>query len=651
MRRRAALAVAVTLAVVSAALPQAAHPARATNHFTLESSARYDIRPQRGLVGVRVDLSFTNTTPDPAGQFSVFNEIRLAVHDEATEFAATDAAGDLEVRSGVRGTGSNRIHVATIVLRQPLRYNQTVEAQLTYVLPDGDAEGSSVRVRPSLVIFPAWSFGTSGEVSVTVPDGYEMRVDGDALSDDGDRLVSGAIDDPTAWLALVTALRPTDFSLHEATVPLEGGTADLLVRAFGDDAAWGERTLGIVSDALPLIEADLGLPYPVRGELVVTEAVAADASGFGEPAPGGTEIAISFEQPPFTVVHQLTHLWLPPTLVEARWIGEGLASDVAGRVGSELDIEAPYDPAAEAEASAGAAFPLDAWPASPSPEQQAYGYAAAWAFVEELDAAVGMDAIRTVLGRVASSVGPYESTEVDPPPTDGSEPVVPLSSRGFLDQLEAVTGEDLAPLFAERVLTEADVALLEARAEARAAFEALVDAAEPWGSPDPVRAAMADWRFDEAMAGAATAEAWLADRDDLLERMAAAGLSAPDRLQQAYRAYGGGGEAEAELRTEAGVVDAYARAAERVNGERTFLERLGLVGGPDPALHLALANGRFTDGDLTGAVESVEEAERVVEAAEAGGIVRLVSLLLVVLILIGLAIILFRRRAAYTREP
>jgi hypothetical protein len=164
-----------------------------------------------------------------------------------------------------------------------------------------------------------------------------------------------------------------------------------------------------------------------------------------------------------------------------------------------------------------------------------------------------------------------------------------------------------------------------------------------------VLAALPEWRFEEAIAGAEAAEAWLGRRDDLLARMADAGLSAPDRLQEYYRAYGGAGEAEAELRTEGDVVDAYAAAAARVNQGRSFIERLGLVGGPNPAAQLAMANGRFTDGDLRGANDAIAEAERIVASAETGGFVRLVSLLLVLLLLIGVAIVLFRRRASYTR--
>jgi hypothetical protein len=650
MGRRSLAALLAALALVGGAVPGAPAPVAAAE-YTLESSAHYQIRTVRREIGVRVALRFTNTTPNPSGQFSIFEEIRLAVHDEATDLAASDREGALTVRDAVRRVNGDDVHVATIELREGIRYEDSVRVELTYVLPDSE-RGGPLRVRPSLAIFPAWSFGTSGEVGVDIPAGYEMRVDGDPLTANGDELVSGPIDDPAEWLALVTAVAPAAHSPHEATVPLEGGTADLVVRAFPDDERWGTRTLETVSAALPLIEAELGLPYPMRGQLIIVQSVPATLTGFGESSTTGTEIPVSFDQPPFTALHQVTHVWLPPTLVEDRWIGEGLASQVAASVAADLDLETPFDPAAEAEAHADAAFPLDAWSASPDPAADAYGYAASWAFLDELEGAAGKEAIPAVLARVAASVGPYEPGEVAPEPTpDGvTDPTFPLTSRSFLDHLEAVTDADLAPLFADRVLTEADVELLEPRAAAREDFEALVTTAHGWGAPDPVASSMADWRFDDATAQMDDARAWLVERDALLDDMAEAGLAAPDRLQQAYRGYGGAAEAQSELEAEREVVAAYTAAAERVNAERSFIERLGLVGGPDPENQLAIANGQFTAGDLRGSMEAIAEAQRIVDLSPTAGLVRIVSLLLVVLIAAGVAVVLFRRRA-YTARP
>jgi hypothetical protein len=81
------------------------------------------------------------------------------------------------------------------------------------------------------------------------------------------------------------------------------------------------------------------------------------------------------------------------------------------------------------------------------------------------------------------------------------------------------------------------------------------------------------------------------------------------------------------------------------------MARLGLVGGADPATQLGLANGRFADGDLRGALESVQQAVHVLEAAETTGVVRVVSLALVVIGLAAVALAVFRRRASYTAAP
>ena len=642
--RRGPILLAAAIAVLSSSLPAAISRVRAAE-YTLESDATYDVLPADRRIDVGVDLTFTNTTPDPSGGFSVFDELSVAIQDQATEVTARDDEGELDVSVGVEGG----VNVATVELRDGLRYEDSATVHLSYQLPDSD--DPQLRVRPSVVVFPAWSFGTSGEVTVEIPTGYEIRVDGDSLTADGATLTSGPIDDPSAWLALVTAVNAQDYTDHEANVPLDGGTADLLVRAFADDPDWGEEVSRVVADGLPGIEAVLGLPYPHVGQLVLVESVPTSAAGFGETEGTGTEIPVAYDQPSFTALHQVAHLWLTPALVDARWIREGLSSHVAATVGAELDADPPFDPVEVATDHADAAFPLDAWPPTADVDGAAYGYAASWAAIDELDNLVGADALREVLARVQASIGPYDGAEISPSPGAEGPPAVALTSRGFLDQLETVSDADIQPLFAERVLIDADVALLAARAEARDAFDALVAASDGWGAPDPVRLAMTEWRFEDAQAGIALAADWLDRRDDLLRAMEGAGLSAPDRLQQAYRAYGGGPEASDELEAETAVVRAYVAAADEVNAPRSLFERLGLIGSADPAAQLAMAQGRFTDGDLSGSVAAITDAERLMAGAETGGIVRIISLVLLVAALAIAALIVFRRRASYTAAP
>lgn len=646
-RRPVAFAAALLIAMLAPTVPGGPiPPMAASDHYALVTSAAYEVDPAAGHIEVSVDVTFTNTTPDPAGQFSVFEEVKLAVHDQAADAQASDADGELEVSLAVE----DEVNVATIPLRDPVRYEESAEFELTYTLPDTD--DPRLRVRPSLVIFPAWSFGTLGEVTVSLPAGYEVRVDGDLLTAASGDLVSGEIPDPSQWLSLVTAVRSPEYVTSSAIVPLVGGTADLRVRAFSDDAAWGERTLALVERALPLLEEEIGLPYPRLGDLVLTESVLAGTSdGFGErSSPNGAEILIAFDQPPFTTLHQVAHVWLSDQLIAARWIREGMASEVAARIAERVEVSPPYDPAAVAAEQQAAAFPLDAWPADAGAPAETFGYAASWNTVAELRARAGDEALRQVLARVAAGVGPYQAAKIGPRVAAPNETpaIEPLTSRSFLDHLQTVSGTDVTDLFRDRVLTPEDAALLEPRAAARAAFDELVAAAHGWGAPDPVRAAMNAWNFEEAQARIGQARAWLADADILLAEMAEAGLSAPERLQQAYRADGGDDEAYAELERERTVVEAYVATAEQVNAERSFVERVGLIGAPDPAAQLAVANGRFAEGDLTGAVSALADAERLLTGAEAAGFARLASVTLVALVLLGLAVLLVRRRAAYT---
>ncbi len=643
-RRRVAPLLVASATTLAALLPGVAARPVAAAEYEFETDAAYDVLPDDGRVDVTVDVAFTNTTPDPDGQFSVFEEVLFAIQDGATAVTASDDDGDLDVSV----EDDDGVTVATVELRDELRYEDTATFDLRYELPD--SSDPRMRVRPSVVVFPAWGFGTASEVRVTIPAGYEIRVDGDAMTEEGGSLVSGPIPDPSRWLALVTAVQPSDFTNYDATVPLDGGTADLRVRAFADDEPWGERTLGLVTDALPLIEATVGLPYPRIGQLAMTESVTADVSGFGEQPTGGTELLIAFDQPPFTALHQVSHIWLSPELIESRWLREGLATSVAAEVAAQLDVEVPFDPAEQVVELADAAFPLDTWSTDAGPDGEAYGYAASWAFIDALEEEVGADAVRTVLARVAAGIGPYQASDVEPTPLpDGvAAPPVPLTTRSFLDHLETVSGQDLAERFASQVLSEADVALLPARAEARAAFDDLVLAAESWGAPDPVLGAMAAWQFPDATAQIEEAIAWLAERDALLDEMQDVGLSAPDRLQHAYRSYGGGPEAIAEVEAERAVVEAYAATAKEVNAERSFLERVGLIGGADPEAELSVANGRFADGDLRGSIEAISEAQRINASAETGGIVRIVSAILLIVLVLAVAVLLVRRRTSYT---
>ena len=220
--------------------------------YEMATVADYVADPTAGTISVSVAVSFTNTLADPPGQVSAFNHVDLAIQDGASMVVARDGAGQLQVGVNTQ----NGVLVAAVATRARVLYNATVSFTLTYRLADGAAP--ELHVRPGVVKFPAWGFGTSSQVTVRLPSGYDANAEGDAMQTDEDTanvvLTSDPIPDPGRWLALITAILPRDYVTQSASVPLSSGTVDLQVRAWSDDPAWGEQTLALLVEALPLLE-------------------------------------------------------------------------------------------------------------------------------------------------------------------------------------------------------------------------------------------------------------------------------------------------------------------------------------------------------------------------------------------------------------
>ncbi len=626
-------------------------PTRAAE-YTLASDARYTVNPGAGEITVSVDLQFENTTPDPPGQFSVFDVVDLALQEGASSVTAQDASGELTVSLDASGG----FVTASVQTRSSVRYGDQATFTLTYTLPDGAS--APVRVRPSVVTFPAWSFGTSGAVTVVLPDDYEVRVTGSLLTsrrEDGSLILeSGAIADPASWLAHLTGTRPSSFTTISRTVALSAGTLDLQVRAWADDAPWGERIADLLERGIPALETAIGLDYPRSGPLVVVESVPDPSTMLGEPAPGTAEVAVAFDEPDFTALHQAAHVWFAPGLASEAWIREGFASAAAAEVAATLDVALPYDPSARATKLAADAFPLISWGAgATTAEQDAWAYAASWALASHLAAAVGAEGMHALWQRIAAGVAAYAPvTTSPPPPAAGNVPAV--DSRRLLDQIEMLSGASIEGTYVDAVFDTVTAAQLPARTAARTAFDTLLARAGDWGAPDAVRSYLSSWRFAEAETAIDEALTWLADRDTLLGELESLGLAAPARLRDQYESGGGGSDARAELDAESAVVNAYRQARDRVDGgSRSILARIGLVGQPVPSTTLASAASLFAAGDLRGAADVITELNASLDRAELDGVVRIASAAFVLLLLIGLLVFVLRRRIRtdYTAAP
>jgi hypothetical protein len=641
------LATAVTVGTLLAPLlPGVAVAAE----YEMPTVVRYLVDPAAAQIGVSVEVTFTNTLPDPPGKISAFDRIELAIHDGASGVAASDGVGalhvDVETRDGVR--------VASVKPRARVRYNKSVSFTLSYELADGASP--DLHVRSGIVKFQAWGFGTSSQVTVQLPSGYESRADGDPMiteeAEAGQTLTSGPIADPATWLALITAVQPGDLVTESATVALASGTVDLQVRAWTTDAAWGHATLSLLVKALPMLEEAIGLPYPRVGPLVVSEAV---GGGEGADTPPSTtaEIQVAFDASAFTLLHQAAHVWIDDHLAADRWIREGLASHYAAGVALRLAVDPPYDPAVRASDLSADAFPLIEWRetggASPT---DAYGYAASWALIDRIAASVGDAHLTMALRRIVAGVPAYDP--VDPDAADVADPrFAPVETRRLLDQLAAVSGADLANLFGQAAFgTDAALELAQ-REAARDAYAHLLSAAGDWGAPDPVRSAMGGWRFDEARAGIDAASAWLEARDDLVAQIAAAELATPQRLRDRYTVAGGGADASAELDAERAIVERYLGLKDRIEGPLDPLQAVGLFMASDPGETLAEAASEFGTGDLQSAAAALDRLELRLNRAPSDGAVRLASAaVLVALLGLGAGAALRRRAGShYTAAP
>ncbi len=140
------------------------------------------------------------------------------------------------------------------------------------------------------------------------------------------------------------------------------------------------------------------------------------------------------------------------------------------------------------------------------------------------------------------------------------------------------------------------------------------------------------------------ASPWLVERDELLAKVDAAGLTTPDRLRLLYVAVGGGEDAKAELAAEGAVMDALLEVKARADAPRGPLETIGLFAADDPQTLLTLAGTEFAQGDLQTAAETLDAAEVQLNRAPTNGVVRIASAVVLLAVVVLLWSLTARRR-------
>ncbi len=657
----AALAIALALGLLPALGPGPVAAARPD--LTLVGHATYEVLPDEGRVGVSVRLRATNHLRDTVTRRFFFRTAFLTVLPGTSNFRISGGSGEPTVSVSKDTASYTNLRLD---LGANLAAGRSTTLTLQFDLLDpGGAPDRPVRISPSVVTFDAWAFATpdtpGATVTVSVPADYRVVIGrgpltGPTVSETGrHEWSSGPLDAPLDFVADVDADRLVEPIETSREVVLANGPVTILVRSWPDDEAWRDRVLGLIERALPVLEGEIGLSWPVEGPLVVDEALVRGAGYAGLFDPAERRIEVSYAAPDLIVLHELAHAWFNGRLVADRWVAEAFASYYADVAATSLGVEPspPWPPVQPGSA----VTPLNAWGPSEdeTPETETYAYAAALELARSVAGRIGPEGLRRAWLLAASGVAAYPS---DPSGDDvdrfaDAEPASgPPDWRALLDLLEDEAGQDMDVLWRTWVARPEDLDDLDARSRAREAYAQTLAAAGEWRLPPSIREALRAWRFDAAVELLAAADGVLVQRDRLEASAAAAGLTLPDRLRRAFEGPDGPPAAAVEAQAEQTIVDAVV-AAEAARPPASGLGDELVIGigllAADPETLLALARTALAAGDIeTAYVAAVGAAEAWHNAASSGRsrIVSTALLTVALVLLFGLVRQARRRRAA-----
>jgi hypothetical protein len=652
----AAMATAGLLAVVALFVPSTVGTAHAAEDF-LRVSADTTYRVDTGdrLVRVRIDFTMTNLQSNTVSRTSLgttttryfFDRFLFAVPTEARSLVST--SGGSRLASAVRARDGYR----AVTVRFPgLFYRASRSIRVEFTLPGGKPRTSSdIRVGSAFTTFTAWAWGDPGRstVRIALPKGFVDAGYGKDITQrtrsNGVELSSGTIREPDEWYRVVVADRPS--ALTDLRIEPDG--RGVVVQAWPEDTVWRDRVADVLDKGLPVLEELVGLPWPVTGDLTVSEVHAPLLHGYAGFYDASTDdITMSEVLDDQTILHEASHAWFNGDLIRDRWIDEGLAEYYADRARQQLGLSDEFAPSAVEPTDAGA-FPLDAWPDPGRIEdektdaQERFGYGAAYTVILRLVEQIGEDGMRAVLAAADADENPYAG-DTGPERTSAAS-----NWRRFLDLVEERGGTETADdLFGRWVVRPADRTILRERQEARDAYAALDAAGAEWAVPRGVRASMSLWRFADARALMDVTEPVLSLRDELHGAAAELELQTPSDVEQPFEAAITDKDlakvqATMQERLDAATAVLGARAA--LATERTPLATLGLVGETPDAGYVA-ARSALESGDVAGATTGAATTVSLLAGAESIGTTRAIVIAAVVigLLLLLAFVVMWRRR-------
>ena len=621
MTRRWGLVLGCLLAIGAWVAPP---PAVAANGIVITSTAVYDVRPDEGMAVVTVNVAATNVTPDTATQRFFYDSIGLPIPVGASSVSASSGGSPLAV---ALEPGDEFAQFADVRFGTNVFYQQTYRFTLTFVMTDaGGDPGRETWIRSRFVAMPVWGFGSEGaagaSVEVVMPPGFEVLIPYGEMeiveSADATRVVASGID-PGTFSAYVSAERTGERTRSEIEVEMAEGPVQLRFHAWPDDPDWTARQGDVLGRGLPLLEEEIGLPYPIEGALNVSEHAyqhLGEYAGFF--VRGVDTIEMRFDADAFTALHEAAHVWFNDGLADDRWLIEGFAShyaEVAGRaIGEELEMNELTDEVREA------AFPLMDWAgvgAEDRPREE-YGYAASHAFAREIAETAGDEVLQVVWRQADAEELVYGSHPDAEGPAGGPNQD---DWRRFLDLFENASERDFDPLWTEWLLTARQAEDLGARHEARKAYEATEAALGEWLMPASTRREMEAWDFDDATVALARIDGLVADHGAMAARADALALEPTDEVGDRLGSDGIDGAVE-ELERQAAALGVLEVSTAELADKPQLIEQIGLLGQADPADGLEAARTAFEAGDEDVATAQAEAATELATGAADEGRLR-----------------------------
>jgi hypothetical protein len=567
-----------------------------------------------------------------AGQVFFYSATAFAVHEGAANIVARSGALRLSTEKAAdAGESGDPFRLVVVRFGRNLYYNESVDLAIEYDL--AAVRGAQVLVNREYAFVTAIAQGTQSLVRITAPAGRQVTVGSancartaerpltylcgaSTVASDyqaGGRCAFGSAAprwdcafSGTEFIAIPFEATSADLARAARTsrVQLSRGPVEVTVQYFAGDEAWAARVDDLIRRGLPLLEEANGFPYPGLPAIEVVESGYRDTHGYEGLANTQGRIRVTPVVDDQTVLHEVAHLW--SGIFSSRWLAEGIADYTANVAARQLGLRAGTGTGVTPPAT-----PLEEWGPLRSQiavtrqerELEEAGYSGSLRFLELLAARVGPTALASANATL-------------------TQERIAGTARSYLDVLEQLTGQELAPLFVQWALTREDAARLPARAAARAsAAEVSAQAvADGFVAPRDLQRALIDWDFARTQELAETARAALAQHRETLDRARAAGYDLGQQFGLVFAEDAAAAAAVAQ--DEAQALAAVQAADARLTTGRTPLMRVGLVGGGLDE-RAADARSALARGDFQGAIERAGTVEQRLDNAARDGVFRI----------------------------